>query len=359
MKNVILITDVRFWEQGSGHRARISALIMYLSRNVNLTVACTGPLTQANELDIANIYSVTLIFIEKKEILSSIGYVRKLRKLIQATTFDFVIIEYIHSTYFLKLFSAGVKAILDCHDLISDRTTEFKKYNFQGTAYELSENEEYEIMSIFDHMIVLCEPDYQKLKKVFPGDKVLLCPHPTLVKKHKARRQVRTISFLGSNYPPNIDGINYFLKMCWPNIAEKYEVKLSIYGGVCNSVISDSFEKIELMGIIEDLNEIYKSTDIIINPVRFGAGLKIKNVEAIANGLPLVTTSHGARGLEGLNGTCFLVANHPSEFYLAIARLIENRLLRNKLSQRAIAFAKKHFSAEVCFSPLLKVLEVV
>jgi ribosome biogenesis protein Tsr3 len=55
----------------------------------------------------------------------------------------------------------------------------------------------------------------------------------------------------------------------------------------------------------------------VINPVRFGAGLKIKTVEALANGLPLVTSEEGARGLASLDREAILIARNVDQFKAA------------------------------------------
>ncbi|NRB47195.1 MAG: glycosyltransferase family 4 protein [Saprospiraceae bacterium] len=58
-------------------------------------------------------------------------------------------------------------------------------------------------------------------------------------------------------------------------------------------------------GYVPNLQSIFNDIDIMINPVQMGAGLKIKSVEAMANGLPLVTTTHSATGLMKAKGKGF------------------------------------------------------
>ena len=70
---------------------------------------------------------------------------------------------------------------------------------------------------------------------------------------------------------------------------------------------------------IDDLNVLYgRKADLIINPVQLGGGLKIKNVEALANGLPLITTPEGANGLEDGINNAFLLANTTEEWIESI-----------------------------------------
>ena len=110
---------------------------------------------------------------------------------------------------------------------------------------------------------------------------------------------------------------------------------------------------VTLHGIVDDLDEIYRRIDIVINPVRVGSGLKIKNVEALANGLPLVTTSHGAEGMEDGAGTAFLVADTPQDFAEHINQLLASQETRQALGEQAYAYAEENFSEDGCFQELM------
>jgi glycosyltransferase involved in cell wall biosynthesis len=84
-----------------------------------------------------------------------------------------------------------------------------------------------------------------------------------------------------------------------------------------------------------------------------GAGLKIKNVEALASGLPLVTTGEGARGIADVAGDAFLVADDPDAFASACLRLLDDVSLRTRVAARALQVARERFSPQACFAPLL------
>jgi glycosyltransferase involved in cell wall biosynthesis len=99
--------------------------------------------------------------------------------------------------------------------------------------------------------------------------------------------------------------------------------------------------------------EYYKSIDIAINPVLYGSGLKIKTVEAIAYGIPLVTTSAGAQGLHEESGRSFLLADTPEAFAAAICRLAASSDLRCQLSTQSRSFARQHLTPAACFGALL------
>eukprot|EP01037_Dinobryon_pediforme_P007922 gene7922-7991_t len=353
MKKVLLITDVNFWERSSGNRTRIMSLINYLQNQVDLTVVNTGPAPINIEQTLSNTYNAYFKVLEYKKYLSSTGYGKRMKAFMKDRQYDVVIIEYIHSSYFLNFLDDDTKVILDAHDIISERTEEFKKFNHTGALYELPPETEFSIMNVYDKIMVLCEPDREKLADSLGSEKILLCPHPVSIKNYALRPKVKNIIFIASAYLPNKDAINYFISECWPAIAKTHPVELLIYGTVNEAVIPDDEKRIRVMGFVADIEQAYAAADIVINPVRFGAGLKIKNVEALAHGIPLVTTSHGARGLNAAHNAALVVADDSPSFIKAVLSLIEDVDLRSKLLNNARAFIKENFNAEKCFKPLI------
>ena len=358
MKKVLLITDVNFWEKSSGHRMRIYSLIEYLATQVELTVVNTGPAPQKIELFLKETFNANFFVLEKTKYLSSNGYGRKLKTLIKDKQFDSIIIEYIHCSYFLNFLEDGPTLFLDTHDIISERTAEFKKYNYPVSPYEMAEADEIEILNVYDYIIAISEPDYYTLSQMISEDKVLLCPHSPSFSPCLISADVENISFVASSYLPNIDAINWFIENCWEELSTENAIKLNIYGSVgnCLSAISDS--RILIKGFVADAEQIYKNSDIIINPVRFGAGLKIKNIEALAHGLPLVTTTHGARGIEAGIGNTFLIADEAPKFINQIKSLIQSKVKRDELAHNAASFINVNFSVARCFEKLSGALNI-
>lgn len=356
MKKVLLITDVNFWEGSSGHRARISALTMFLATKVDLTVVITGPAPATAENEIAALYRARFCVLEMAEGLGSEAYGILLKKRLKNKRFDSVIIEYIHSSYFLSYLNGCPQLIVDIHDIISDRAAEFQKFSLTNAIYGPTWERELEILGYYDHIITICRPDFERLSGALPG-RTLLCPHPVVSIPCSTRPQVETIGFVASSYLPNAEGINHFIQNCWPEIRKKHAVRLTIYGTVCGMVNTFESPDIVLHGFVPAVDEIYREIDVVINPVRFGAGLKIKNIEALGYGRPLVTTVHGSRGIEEAQGVAFFGAADSADMVFYILKLIENRPLRKRMALAASDFVRKKFSPEVCFNPLLEAIE--
>ncbi|WP_295715660.1 glycosyltransferase [Mucilaginibacter sp.] len=349
----LLLTDVNFWIKGAGHRMRIADMISYLSAHLSLTVVYIGVMDSLLQGDLSKEYGVELVILDDKKIISTVAYGQRLRRYLKNNTFKAVIIEYIHNSVFLNYLRREQVVILDIHDIISERSKEFEKFNYRGTMFELDQYTEVEILNAYDRVIVLCKPDLIKLQALTDPGRVMLCPHPAIPSFHPTRKLALNVNFLGSEYLPNKDAIQNFVINCWPQVAPGRPVTLNIYGNVCKVIDFEIPPQVVLKYYAHNIESIYNQADIIINPVRFGAGLKIKNIEALANGRPLITTRHGARGLEPGAGNAFLVAEDMTHFTELLLQLIDSYELRLKLSATALEFVTARFSQEACLTPLL------
>jgi glycosyltransferase involved in cell wall biosynthesis len=102
----------------------------------------------------------------------------------------------------------------------------------------------------------------------------------------------------------------------------------------------------------EELAHEYQTAHAVINPQVAGTGLKIKCVEALSAGCPVVMNQAGADGLEEGAGTAFLVANDWADFSGHVVRILTDLGLRRGLEAEARRFAAKMFSPEATFSEL-------
>lgn len=136
----------------------------------------------------------------------------------------------------------------------------------------------------------------------------------------------KTILFVGSLFMDNnIHGLDWYLKEVHPYLVKKYkDYKLIIAGGTGSVLIEklklkyEQQESIDVFFNVKDLDELYNSATIFINPMFFGSGVKLKSINAIVNGLPLVSTDIGAEGIGLEENEMYLRANSVSEFLNSI-----------------------------------------
>lgn len=347
------MTDVNFWILGAGHRVRISTLINYLKKYTELCVIYIGLIEEAVIKLIEKHFEIRFIALNGRIALKSDGYGMLLKQILSVEPFDAIIIEYIHNSYFLKYINPDILTFLDIHDIVSKRNEALSMLKPDHGLFTLPSDIEIELFKYFDYVLAICKPDYDYLISIIGREKTILSPHAPQIIKSPLAAEVKNVSFIGSEYLPNVDAITFFIQNCWPQINEENDLILNVYGKVCGSLQLEEDDSIILKGYVHSLGEIYKNCDIVINPVRFGSGIKIKNLEALAYGKPLITTTHGARGLEAGINKAFLVADNANEMIQALTKLRRDKHTREKLILNAFELLEKKFSTHKCYQNLL------
>lgn len=135
------------------------------------------------------------------------------------------------------------------------------------------------------------------------------------------------ILFCGSlSYGPNIDGLEWFHAVVWPMIRNRLpRARLMVVGRGFNSnrlpkLTVDT--SVDLIGEVDDLQPFYNRAGVSICPVRMGSGTRLKILEAMAYGNPVVSTSIGCEGLSVADGEDILIRDSSEEFANAVIGLI-------------------------------------
>lgn len=150
----------------------------------------------------------------------------------------------------------------------------------------------------------------------------------------------RTLLFLGAlDNANNEGGIRWFVSRCWPALREA-GADLHVVGRRAPDTLVRDLRAAGAR-VTVDAPEVAShlgAADVFVNPVRHGAGINIKMVEAMAAGLPVVTTSVGARGLHWRDGEHLIVADGPDGFRAAVTGLIARPARRAELAAAGRGF---------------------
>lgn len=365
MKTVLIITHIDFWAGGAGHRSRLSSMLNYLKDRFNITIVFVGVVTEYDEETIKKLYNnISLKFevLEKNTPLSIRQYAERFDNFMNDKFFDAAIIEYVELSFMINYISDKTITILDTHDIVTDRIHSFKRSNLPYHGIILNEDEEIGIFKLFDYVIAIQTSDYNKLSAILGKDQTLLIPHCTFFSDRKPiTKEVSKLGYVASEYLPNVDALQMFINEIWPSLHHKYKDELTfhVFGNVRARLNIDTVlhtPACVFHGFVPELESIYNCCDIIINPVRCGAGLKIKNVEALSKGLPLVTSPEGALGMEDGIDSAFLVAHNSDHYRSLIQLLIEDFNFRKILCNNAYEYYLNNFSEEMCYKPLLNII---
>jgi succinoglycan biosynthesis protein ExoO len=166
----------------------------------------------------------------------------------------------------------------------------------------------------------------------------------------------REVLFVGNLYEPNVVGLRAFLEQVWPRILQAVpDARLCVCGSVCEAfrrpVAGASFE-----GRVDSLDPYYRRAAVVINPVPYGTGLKIKSVEALAYGRYLICTEAGAKGLGKPKDLPVGLVTVDETMARQVTRALDDVPRRHELEQRAWTFARTRFAPEVIYRELLTLL---
>jgi glycosyltransferase involved in cell wall biosynthesis len=145
------------------------------------------------------------------------------------------------------------------------------------------------------------------------------------------------IGFVGPfEHPPNLDGIRWFVKECWPLIKREIgDAQLRIVGKGSEGELKPVGPDIDGLGWVPDLANEMASWSLKIVPIRSGAGTRIKLAQAFSAKCPVVSTSFGAYGYNVRNGVDILLADSADLFAQACIRVVRNPLEAAAIANRA------------------------
>jgi glycosyltransferase involved in cell wall biosynthesis len=148
------------------------------------------------------------------------------------------------------------------------------------------------------------------------------------------------VLFTGTlSYAPNSGGIGWFAREVWPAVRGAVPgAELEIVGrGPTREVLAlDELPGITVVGTVPLMDPYFAHAHVVVVPILTGAGIRVKIVEAMANGRAIVSTPLGWEGLPGVSpGEHLLVADEPSAFAQQVVRLLRDRQLRTALATSA------------------------
>ena len=136
----------------------------------------------------------------------------------------------------------------------------------------------------------------------------------------------------------NVQGLLWFLKEVWPKLRQaEPDLAFDIVGKNPDPrllELTSSLTGVRLLGFVEDLDTVYRTARVSVAPLLFGSGMKVKVLDAMARGLPIVTTPVGAEGLDYRNHEHLAVAETADGMASAILHLLHDEQ-RWDLQQRA------------------------
>jgi glycosyltransferase involved in cell wall biosynthesis len=298
------------------------------------------------------------------------GHLNYIEKIASNKQYDFIWIHYLDYAHlaFRGSLKQAVKVIDICDIACKIRLARQNLKHLKGLNfnYEQSFQKEVALLRKFDHILVNSSDEIRELQKYIAHKQLTLIPHlleslPTSeqLTAYSQRLMRYDLLFVGAPYAPNVEGMNFFLKEILPKIITKNsKIRLAIVGNICKvlEIPENLKEYVSCLGFVPRLDEVYMTSKIVICPLLSGSGTKVKLQEAIAYGVPIVTTSVGASGLALQDGVNAFIKDQPDIFIESLNKLLESKELANQHSANLIQTFKENYAETVVYERLDRIL---
>lgn len=287
-------------------------------------------------------------------------FAKKLVEILKGNAFDIVHIESIFLTPYVSTIRkhSDARIILRAHNVehhiwrqLSEREPKpFKRWYLKHLSMAL-EHYEREHINDYDGVICITDNDSDAFKQMG-------CRRPTVtvpfaisphLRQDDAFVEPMSLFHIGSmDWKPNIEAIDWFLANVWPLLhSEMPQVKLYLAGRhMPHRLLECSCDGVSVVGEVDDAAAFMSSKAVNIVPLLSGSGIRVKILEAMSMGKPVVATSVAARGINYTDGQDILIADTPAQFVSQIKRCLQDTSLAGHIAAAAMTLIGNQYDGK-------------
>jgi glycosyltransferase involved in cell wall biosynthesis len=292
-----------------------------------------------------------------------------LRATFKHKAFDFVILE----SLFLAPYIATIRSLSDVKLIMRSHNVEYKLWNQQAQREnnvikriylkKLASDikcEEYNVLRRVDHTCCITEQDKQHFLHQEPTLAVSTVPMSMQTSSHLNALNKSAICFLGSmNWKPNQEAAHYIYHQLFPALKKRIP---ALEFHLAGSHMHGQFPSKPKEGIfnhefVEDSAEFLKSYGVLVLPIQSASGVRVKMLEALALGVPIVTTRIGALGINDLDVVSYV--EHVDELESAVHNLLNHDAQLRKQRELGLEYIHSGYSNEAITKQLKLILESI
>ena len=200
---------------------------------------------------------------------------------------------------------------------------------------------EAEVCRQFDHVVWVTDEDRAALAQGngringrIKGITIPICVDPDAQPPIRRKAGTKRVTFMGGlHWPPNSQGVIWFAQEVWPRVLARVPEAVFTVIGKNPPSLAGMAQAVEVAGYVADPEPYLAETAAFVVPLHAGGGMRVKILEAWRWGLPVVSTTIGAEGIDYENGRDLLIADSPDAFAEAVVRLLCEWELAERIGQ--------------------------
>ena len=216
-------------------------------------------------------------------------------------------------------------------------------------------------VSKFRLVFTLSDVDREWAERLYPRGTFRVLRYPAgLEFIGVSRCEIRgRVLFVGAlNRPQNVEAVRYLVDRVWPAVRDRYpEAELRIVGGGMADAFRRELERIPgvtPVGWVDRIEDEYASASVFAAPILSGGGIIVKILDAMAAGIPVVTTAFGNEGIGASHGRETLVADEPEAFASDVCLLLRDTETNRRIGEAGHSFVGERFGREDVGDTILK-----
>ncbi|MDP4286097.1 MAG: glycosyltransferase family 4 protein [Bacteroidota bacterium] len=283
-----------------------------------------------------------------------LDYYPVVKDLLQREKFDTVVLESpatLNAVSLIRKYDKKVRIIFDAHNVNTNLDAAFlEKKEISKARYIKTRKTESRLYKIVDGLLACSKKDKDDFDRLNNGKLTIsIIPNGVTVNGKLYDAGVRSdkpdnilfCAYLSTN--PNSEGLSWFYHSIWPMVRRAFpQLKLVVLGSGklptgMNALLHDP--TLDFTGRVEDVKPYYNQSAISIVPLKTGSGTRLKILEAMSFGLPVVSTSQGAEGIDYTDGVNIMIADEEKLFAGSIIGLLkakEQRLVLQKNARQLV-----------------------
>jgi polysaccharide biosynthesis protein PslH len=262
---------------------------------------------------------------------------------------DALVVEYVLDSWAFDAFPRTARRILDTHDAFGDRHKGYVARDIQDYWVSLRPESENAGLRRAQVVLAIQEEEAQRFRSQLASDakpgnpEVAVVGHLLELGESVVNYEINDSAvFLASDNPANRHAIHAFIEDILPRVvSENPGFDLKLAGSICRAV--RNVQNVTKLGWVDEVKTVFAQAPLSINPMLAGTGFNIKLLDAMASGVPTVSTVTGARGLpESMRKGVFVVPDDDAQaFAAAMSSFVRDAILRRETGVAAREDARR------------------